>query len=193
MNTLSDIIALGDSAAAAGQPLLDNWAPARGCLHLFGHACGGLDQVEVQDFDTRFPETFSQLAPETQDRFLNASAYEKARRVISRLLALLSAKGWWRPLWRDWLTSLDHKKIGIMYIVLALVMFARALAEAVVMRAQQAAAVGDPGFLSGEHFGQLFSTHGSIMIFFMAMPFLTGLINYVMPIQIGARVRAFRS
>ena len=107
------------------------------------------------------------------------------------MLVLLTVRGWWRPLWRDWLTSLDHKKIGIMYIVLALVMFARALAEAVVMRTQQAVAVGDQGFLSGEHFGQLFSTHGSIMIFFMAMPFLTGLINYVMPIQIGARDMSF--
>ena len=107
------------------------------------------------------------------------------------VLILVTLRGWWRPLWHDWLTSLDHKKIGIMYIVLALVMFSRALAEALVMRAQQSAAVGDPGFLSGEHFGQLFSTHGSIMIFFMAMPFLTGLINYVMPLQIGARDMSF--
>ncbi|WP_370162730.1 cbb3-type cytochrome c oxidase subunit I [Limimaricola soesokkakensis] len=96
----------------------------------------------------------------------------------------------WGTLWRDWLTSLDHKKIGIMYGVLAFVMLARALAEASVMRAQQAAGLGG-GFLSPEHFGQLFSTHGTIMIFFMAMPFLTGVINFVMPLQIGARDVAF--
>ncbi|RSU47746.1 cytochrome ubiquinol oxidase subunit I [Sphingomonas sp. S-NIH.Pt15_0812] len=91
----------------------------------------------------------------------------------------------------EWLTSLDHKKIGIMYVVIALVMLSRALIEAVLMRMQQAAAVGNPGFLSSDHFSQLFSTHGSIMIFFMAMPFLTGIINYVMPLQIGARDMAF--
>ena len=107
------------------------------------------------------------------------------------LVALLTWKRWWRPLFRDWLTSLDHKKIGIMYIVLAGVMFSRALIEAVLMRTQQALAVNAPGIVAPEHFAQLFSTHGSIMIFFMAMPFLTGLINYVVPLQIGARDVAF--
>ena len=104
---------------------------------------------------------------------------------------LLTSYKLWKPLWRDWLTSLDHKKIGIMYIVIAFVMLSRALIEAVLMRMQQAAAINSPGFLSTDHFGQLFSTHGSIMIFFMAMPFLTGVINYVMPLQIGARDMAF--
>lgn len=103
---------------------------------------------------------------------------------------ILTRRGWWRPLWSDWLTSVDHKKIGIMYIVLAFIMLARALAEAFVMRSQQATSLYG-GFLSAEHFGQLFSTHGTIMIFFMAMPFLTGVINYVMPIQIGARDVSF--
>ncbi|SHI30976.1 cbb3-type cytochrome c oxidase subunit I [Wenxinia saemankumensis] len=102
-------------------------------------------------------------------------------------LVVLTVKGWWRPLWSGWLTSLDHKRIGIMYVVLGLVMFARAIAEASVMRAQQMAALGEPGFLSAEHFGQLFTTHGTIMIFFVAMPLLTGIINFVMPLQIGAR------
>ena len=104
---------------------------------------------------------------------------------------LLTRYRLWGRLWSEWLTSLDHKRIGIMYIVTAFVMLSRALVEAVLMRVQQAAAIGDPGFLSPDHFGQLFSTHGSIMIFFMAMPFLTGLINYVMPLQIGARDMAF--
>ena len=112
--------------------------------------------------------------------------------VLGALAAavVITRRGWWGPLWRDWLTSVDHKKIGIMYVVLALVMLARAVAEAFVMRAQQAVglegAMGG-GFLTPEHFAQLFSTHGTIMIFFMAMPFLTGIINFAMPLQIGAR------
>ncbi len=106
-------------------------------------------------------------------------------------IVLLTRYRLWGALWSEWLTSLDHKKIGIMYIVIALVMLSRALIEAVLMRMQQAAAIGGPGFLTSDHFAQLFSTHGSIMIFFMAMPFLTGLINYVMPLQIGARDMAF--
>jgi cytochrome o ubiquinol oxidase subunit 1 len=93
-------------------------------------------------------------------------------------------------LWSEWLTSPDHKKIGIMYVVLAFVMLTRALIEAALMRAQQAFGL-DGGFLSPDHFAQLFSTHGTIMIFFMAMPFLTGVINYVMPLQIGARDVSF--
>lgn len=94
------------------------------------------------------------------------------------------------PLWRDWLTSLDHKRIGVMYIVLAFVMMARAIAEAAVMRLQQALAL-DGGFLSEAHYAELFSTHGTIMIFFVAMPFVTGLINIVVPLQIGARDVSF--
>ena len=101
-------------------------------------------------------------------------------------VALITKYRKWGVLWSDWLTSTDHKKIGIMYVVLAFVMLARALIEACLMRAQQAFGLGG-GFLSPDHFAQLFSTHGTIMIFFMAMPFLTGVINYVMPLQIGAR------
>jgi cytochrome o ubiquinol oxidase subunit 1 len=107
------------------------------------------------------------------------------------VIALITTSGRWRYLWQEWLTSLDHKKIGIMYVVLAFVMLSRALVEAVLMRMQQAAAVNAPGFVEPDHFAQLFSTHGSIMIFFMAMPFLTGIINYVMPLQIGARDVSF--
>lgn len=107
------------------------------------------------------------------------------------LVVLLTAMRWWLPLWRDWLTSIDHKKVGIMYIVIALVMFLRAVIEAGVMRSQQLAAYNGAGYLSADHFGQLFSTHGTIMIFFVAMPFITGLMNYVMPLQIGARDVSF--
>ena len=104
---------------------------------------------------------------------------------------LLTLLGRWRWLWSEWLTSLDHKKIGIMYVVVAFVMLARALIEANLIRLQQASAINAPGYVEPDHFAQLFSTHGSIMIFFMAMPFLTGLINYVVPLQIGARDVAF--
>lgn len=110
---------------------------------------------------------------------------------VVAVLFLLTRYRWWRTLWSEWLTSLDHKKIGIMYVAVAFVMLARAVAEAVVMRTQQAAAIGGPGPVSADHFAQLFSTHGTVMIFFMAMPFLTGLINYILPLQIGARDMAF--
>ncbi|WP_084645726.1 cbb3-type cytochrome c oxidase subunit I [Marinimicrobium agarilyticum] len=103
------------------------------------------------------------------------------------IVVLLTLFGKWRVFWREWLTTLDAKKIGIMYIVLALVMLIRAVIEAAFMRAQQMLAVNREGPLSAEHFGELFTTHGTIMIFFMAMPFLIGLINVVMPLQIGAR------
>ncbi|MDN6180643.1 MAG: cbb3-type cytochrome c oxidase subunit I [Halomonas subglaciescola] len=106
------------------------------------------------------------------------------------LLGVLLRYRLWGRLWRDWLTSADHKKIGIMYIVLALVMMARGVLEGVAMRTHQATAL-DGGILSAEHFAQLFSTHGTIMILFVAMPLLIGLINYVVPLQIGARDMVF--
>lgn len=96
----------------------------------------------------------------------------------------------WVPLWRDWLTSVDHKRIGIMYCALALIMLARGVIEGVLMRTQQAFGLHG-GFLTPDHFSELFSTHGTIMIFFVAMPFIAGIINYVMPLQIGARDMAF--
>lgn len=105
-------------------------------------------------------------------------------------LVLLTWFRLWGPLWRNWLTSADHKRIGIMYVVLALVMLLRGVLEGAVMRAQQASGL-DGGFLTPEHFGELFSTHGTIMIFFVAMPFVAGLINFVMPLQIGARDVSF--
>nr|WP_295082002.1 cytochrome o ubiquinol oxidase subunit I [uncultured Roseateles sp.] len=98
----------------------------------------------------------------------------------------------WGPLWRNWLTSIDHKKIGIMYIVLAIVMLLRGFADAIMMRAHQAIAFGDnAGFLPPHHYDQIFTAHGVIMIFFVAMPFVTGFMNYVVPLQIGARDVAF--
>ncbi len=109
-------------------------------------------------------------------------------------LAVVAVITWlraWRFLWSEWLTSLDHKRIGIMYIVLALVMLMRGFIDAIMMRAQQAIALNSDGYLPPGHFDQIFSSHGTIMIFFMAMPFLTGLINIIVPQQIGARDVAF--
>ncbi|MFA9439346.1 cytochrome o ubiquinol oxidase subunit I [Uliginosibacterium sp. sgz301328] len=98
----------------------------------------------------------------------------------------------WGTLWRDWFTSIDHKKIGIMYIVLGLVMLLRGFADALMMRLQQAIAFGDNlGYLPPHHYDQVFTAHGVIMIFFVAMPLVTGLMNYIVPLQIGARDVAF--
>src|SRR5579883_44348 len=98
----------------------------------------------------------------------------------------------WKWLWSEWITSVDHKKIGIMYLILALVMFLRGFTDAIMMRLQQALAAGDSlGYLPPEHYDQIFTAHGVIMIFFMAMPFMFGLINIVLPLQIGARDVAF--
>ena len=108
------------------------------------------------------------------------------------LLALMTKFRLWGPFWRDWVTSIDHKKIGIMYIVLGLVMLLRGFADALMMRAQQAIAFGDQlGFLPPHHYDQVFTAHGVIMIFFVAMPLITGFMNFVVPLQIGARDVAF--
>ncbi len=98
----------------------------------------------------------------------------------------------WGYLWREWFTSIDHKKIGIMYIVLGIVMLLRGFADAIMMRAQQAVAFGDSaGYLPPHHYDQIFTAHGVIMIFFVAMPLVTGFMNFVVPLQIGARDVAF--
>ena len=98
----------------------------------------------------------------------------------------------WGYLWKEWFTTVDHKRIGIMYIILALIMFLRGFADAVMMRLQQAMAFGgSEGYLPAHHFDQVFTAHGVIMIFFVAMPFVTGLMNLVVPLQIGARDVSF--
>ena len=98
----------------------------------------------------------------------------------------------WGMLWRDWFTSVDHKRIGIMYIVVALVMLVRGFADALMMRAQLAmAGPGSAGFLPPEHYDQIFTAHGVIMIFFVATPLVVGLMNIIVPLQIGARDMAF--
>src|SRR6202044_2468531 len=112
--------------------------------------------------------------------------------VIFCVLALVSVKGWWPYLWREWITSVDHKRIGVMYTLLALVMLLRGFIDAIMMRAQLAiAAGGAQGYLPPEHYNQIFSAHGTIMIFFVAMPFVIGLMNLVLPLQLGVRDVAF--
>lgn len=98
----------------------------------------------------------------------------------------------WKWLYREWLTTVDPKKIGVMYIVVAVIMLVRGLGDAVLMRAQQATSVGaSHGILDSNHFQQIFSAHGTIMIFFAAMGLMFGLINLIVPLQIGARDVAF--
>jgi cytochrome o ubiquinol oxidase subunit 1 len=108
------------------------------------------------------------------------------------LIGLLSYYRVWGYLWREWFTSIDHKKIGIMYIVLGLIMLLRGFSDAIMMRLQQAVSFGDSaGYLPPHHYDQVFTAHGVIMIFFVAMPLITGLMNFVVPLQIGARDVAF--
>ena len=111
--------------------------------------------------------------------------------VLLGTFAWVVAKGHLPYLWKEWLTSVDHKKIGIMYVVLALVMLLRGFSDALLMRAQQAVALNAPGFLPPDHYNQIFSAHGTLMIFFVAMPFVIGLMNFVVPLQLGARDVAF--
>ncbi|MDR0806607.1 MAG: cytochrome o ubiquinol oxidase subunit I [Enterobacteriaceae bacterium] len=109
------------------------------------------------------------------------------------LLALITYFGKWKWLWKEWLTSVDHKKIGVMYILVAIVMLLRGFSDAIMMRTQLAvaAATAGDGFLPPHHYDQIFTAHGVIMIFFMAMPFVIGLMNIVVPLQIGARDVAY--
>src|SRR6202034_1493604 len=112
--------------------------------------------------------------------------------VILAVLVVITVKGWWPYLWREWLTSVDHKHIGVMYVLLGLVMLLRGFSDAIMMRTQQAVAVGDAqGYLPPSHYDQIFSAHGSIMIFFVAMPLVIGLMNFVVPLQLGVRDVAF--
>lgn len=108
------------------------------------------------------------------------------------LIAAISHFKLWRYLWLEWFTSIDHKKIGIMYMILGLIMLLRGFSDAIMMRIQQAIAFGDStGYLPPHHYDQIFTAHGVIMIFFVAMPLVTGLMNYIVPLQIGARDVAF--
>ncbi|AZO58334.1 MAG: cytochrome o ubiquinol oxidase subunit I [Mesorhizobium sp.] len=111
--------------------------------------------------------------------------------AAAAVLIWVTVKGYWPYLWDEWITSVDHKRIGVMYIVLAALMLLRGFVDAVMMRTQQVLAIHGPGYLPPEHYDQVFSAHGTIMIFFAAMPFVIGLMNFVVPLQLGIRDVAF--
>src|SRR6202171_831660 len=112
--------------------------------------------------------------------------------VVLAILVTITVKGWLPYLWREWVTSVDHKRIGVMYFALGLIMLLRGFSDAIMMRTQQAIAVGTAqGYLPPDHYNQIFSAHGAIMIFFVAMPFVIGLMNFVVPLQLGVRDVAF--
>jgi cytochrome o ubiquinol oxidase subunit 1 len=111
--------------------------------------------------------------------------------IILAVLAWAGFKGHYPYLWREWITSVDHKRIGVMYVTLAAVMLLRGGSDAIMMRTQQAIAYHSDGYLPPQHYDQIFSAHGTIMIFFVAMPFVIGLMNLVVPLQLGVRDVAF--
>jgi len=112
--------------------------------------------------------------------------------AVIAILAIFTYYKRWKWLWKEWLTSVDHKKIGIMYLIVAFIQLVKGLIDAIMMRAQQAMAAGDcMGYLHAEHFQQIFTAHGVTMIFFVAMGLVFGIINLVLPMQIGARDVAF--
>jgi len=111
--------------------------------------------------------------------------------IIIAVLVWVVRRGYLPYLWREWVTSVDHKRIGVMYCILGAVMLLRGFIDAMMMRSQQAMAYNAPGFLPPSHFDQVFSAHGTIMIFFVAMPFMIGLMNLVVPLQLGVRDVAF--
>src|SRR5246500_3273761 len=111
--------------------------------------------------------------------------------VVLVVLGTLTYTKRWKWLWTEWLTTVDHKKLGIMYVIVALIMLLRGFTDAIMMRTQLALAYRAPGYLPPHHYDQVFSAHGVIMIFFMAMTFMVGLMNLIVPLQIGARDVAF--
>ncbi|VWC28510.1 cytochrome o ubiquinol oxidase subunit I [Burkholderia paludis] len=111
--------------------------------------------------------------------------------VVLAVLAALTITGRWKWLWTEWLTTVDHKRLGVMYIIVAFVMLLRGFTDAIMMRIQLALSYNGPGYLPPHHYDQIFTAHGVIMIFFMAMVFMIGLMNLIVPLQIGARDVAF--
>lgn len=131
---------------------------------------------------------------------INAIPWDQPIPLIAGLMVFSAAaviviwvivRGHFPYLWREWMTSVDHKRIGVMYILLGLIMLVRGFIDAVMMRSQQAIAFRAPGILPPDHYDQIFSAHGTIMIFFAAMPLMIGLMNFVVPLQLGVRDVAF--
>ncbi len=112
--------------------------------------------------------------------------------AVLGVLTLVTVKGLWPYVWREWITSVDHKRIGVMYCTLGVLMLIRGFADAIMMRTQQAAAIGGgQGYLPPEHYDQIFTAHGTIMILFGAMPLVLGFMNFLAPLQLGVRDVAF--
>jgi cytochrome o ubiquinol oxidase subunit I len=111
--------------------------------------------------------------------------------IVLAVIAWVVLKGHLPYLWREWITSVDHKRIGVMYVLLGVLMLVRGFIDAIMMRSQQAFAFHAAGYLPPEHFNQIFSAHGTIMIFFAAMPLVIGLMNFAVPLQLGVRDVAF--
>ncbi len=112
--------------------------------------------------------------------------------IVIAVLFFITVYGKWAYIWNEWVSSVDHKKIGIMYLILSFVMFLRGISDVVLMRSQQAIAAGENlGYLPPEHYDQIFTAHGVIMIFFVAMPLMFALLNIALPLQIGARDVAY--
>jgi cytochrome o ubiquinol oxidase subunit 1 len=111
--------------------------------------------------------------------------------LIGAVVIWVIVKGYGPYIWNEWITSVDHKRIGVMYILLGVVMLLRGFADAIMMRTQQAAAIHGSGYLPPEHYNQIFTAHGTIMIFFGAMPLIIGIMNFVVPLQLGVRDVAF--
>jgi cytochrome o ubiquinol oxidase subunit 1 len=111
--------------------------------------------------------------------------------ILFAVIIWIIVKGYFPYLWREWITSVDHKRIGVMYVILGLLMLLRGFIDAVMMRSQQALAFHAAGYLPPEHYDQVFSAHGTIMIFFAAMPLVIGLMNFAVPLQLGVRDVAF--
>ena len=111
--------------------------------------------------------------------------------LLLALFAWVALKGYLPYLWQEWITSVDHKRIGVMYVLLGVLMLLRGFVDAIMMRTHQAVAFHSPGYLPPHHYDQIFSAHGTIMIFFAAMPIIIGLMNFVAPLQLGVRDVAF--
>jgi cytochrome o ubiquinol oxidase subunit 1 len=111
--------------------------------------------------------------------------------ILLGVIAFVIVKGWFPYIWNEWITSVDHKRIGIMYMLLGLVMLLRGFIDAIMMRTQQALAFHAQGYLPPGHYDQVFSAHGTIMILFGVMPLVIGIMNFVVPLQLGVRDVAF--
>jgi cytochrome o ubiquinol oxidase subunit 1 len=135
---------------------------------------------------------FGRLTPSAfvHDPIMASAGFAMLGALILAMIALTYFKKW-KWLWKNWITSLDPKKIGAMYLIVSVIMLLRGFADVLLLRAQQANDNVNGVLLTSDHFQQIFSAHGSIMIFFVAMGIIFGVFNLIIPSQIGARDVAF--